>query len=212
MFTGIIEEISEIKSITSGAESKKLEIKANKVLSGLQIGESMNINGACQTVIKVKPDSFVVESVKETLKRSSLGLLKKGDRVTLERALKLSDRLGGHILTGHIDCTTEIRSISTDGNSSVFEFSLPPEYSDLIVEKGSIAIDGISLTVAELRKSSFTVAIIPFTLNMTTLGDKKTGDLVNLEFDLLGKYVQRILEGKEDKKSKISEEWLREKL
>lgn len=212
MFTGIIEEISEIKSITSGAGSKKLEIKARKILSGLQIGESVNINGACQTVIQVKPDSFVVESVKETLKRSNLGMLKKGDRVNLERALKLSDRLGGHLLTGHVDCTAEIKSIGTDGNSSVFEFSLPPEYSALVVEKGSIAIDGISLTVAELKKSSFTVAIIPFTLKMTNLRVKRVKDIVNLEFDLFGKYVKRILEWKENNKSEITEEWLREKL
>jgi riboflavin synthase len=209
MFTGIIEEIGEIKNISSGVESKKLEIKAKKILVGLQIGESININGACQTVIQVKPDSFVVESVKETLKRSSLGLLKKGDRVNLERALKLSDRLGGHLLTGHVDCTSEIRSVSSDGDSSVFEFSLPPDYSALVVEKGSIAVNGISLTVAELKKNSFTVSIIPFTLKMTTLDEKKTGDLVNLEFDLFGKYVKRIMEGKENKKSEITEEWLR---
>ena len=209
MFTGIIEEIGEIKRISSEIQSKKLEIKAKKILVSLQIGESININGACQTVIQVRPASFVVEAVKETLKRSNLGLLKKGDRVNLERALKLSDRLGGHLLTGHIDCTTEIKSISSDGNSSIFEFSLPPDYSAMIVEKGSIAVEGISLTVAELKKNSFTVSIIPFTLKMTTLGDKKIGDHVNLEFDLLGKYVKRIVEEEEKPKSKITEEWLR---
>jgi len=212
MFTGIIEEIGEIQNISSGGESKKLEIKAKNILVGLQIGESININGACQTIIQVKPDSFVVESVKETLKRSNLGLLKKGDRVNLERALKLSDRLGGHLLTGHVDCTAEIKSISSDGDASVFEFSLPPEYSALIVEKGSIAIDGISLTVAELKKSSFTIAIIPFTLKMTTLKDKIVKDKVNLEFDLLGKYVKRMLEEKENNKSIITEEWLKQRL
>src|SRR3990170_4401859 len=202
MFTGIIQEIGEIKNISSGVESKKLEIRARKILSGLQIGESVNINGACQTVVQVKPDSFVVEAIKETLKRSSLGLLKKGDRVNLERALKLSDRLGGHLLSGHIDCTTEIKSISSDGNSSIFEFSLPPDYSALVVEKGSIAVDGIS----------FTVAVIPFTLQMTNLQDKRVKDMVNLEFDFFGKYVKRILEEKENGKSKITEEWLRQKL
>jgi len=212
MFTGIIEEIGEIQNISSGGESKKLEIKAKKILVGLQIGESININGACQTVIQVKPDSFVVESVKETLKRSNLGLLKKGDRVNLERALKLSDRLGGHLLTGHVDCTTEVKSVSSDGNSSVLEFSLPKDYSALVVEKGSIAIDGISLTIAELKTSSFTVAIIPFTLKMTNLQDKRVKDMVNLEFDFFGKYVKRILEEKENGKSKITEEWLRQKL
>jgi riboflavin synthase len=212
MFTGIIEEIGEVKSISSGIESRKLEIKAKKILSGLEIGESININGACQTVIRVKPDSFVIEAVTETLKRSNLRLLKKGDRVNLERALKLSDRLGGHLLSGHIDCTTEIKSISSDGDSLIFEFVLPSEYSDLIVGKGSIAIEGISLTVAVLKKSSFTVSIIPFTLKMTTLGEKRTGDLVNLEFDLFGKYVKRIMEGRDQGKSKITEEWLRKTL
>jgi riboflavin synthase len=212
MFTGVIQEIGEIKNISSGVESKKLEIKARKILSGLQIGESMNISGVCQTVVQVKPDSFVVEAIKETLKRSSLGLLKKGDRVNLERALKLSDRLGGHLLSGHIDCTTEIKSISSDGNSSIFEFSLPPDHSALVVEKGSIAVDGISLTVTELKKSSFTVAVIPFTLQMTNLRDKRVKDMVNLEFDFFGKYVKRILEEKENGKSKITEEWLRQKL
>lgn len=212
MFTGIIEEIGEVKSTSSVGENRKLEIKAKKIVAGLQIGESININGACQTVIKVNPDSFMVEAVQETLKRSNLGLLKKGDRVNLERALKLSDRLGGHLVSGHIDCTAEIKSISSDGNSSTFEFTSSAEYSALLVEKGSIAIEGISLTVAELKKNSFTVAFIPFTLKMTTLGQKKAGDLVNLEFDLFGKYVKRIQEMKENAKSKITEEWLRKTL
>lgn len=212
MFTGIIEEIGEVKDVSSANESKKLEIKAKKILEGLQVGESININGACQTVVEVRPDSFVVQAVKETLKRSNLGLLKKGDSVNLERALRLSDRLGGHLLSGHIDCTSEIKSISSDGNSSIFEFSLPADYSDLVIEKGSIAVEGISLTVSELKKSSFTVAIIPFTLKVTTLGEKKAGDLANLEFDMLGKYVKRILAEKENGKSKITEEWLRQRL
>lgn len=212
MFSGIIEEIGEIKAISSGIDSKKLEIKAEKVLKDLKIGESMNINGACQTVTEVKPDYFMVEAVKETLKRTNLSRLKKGDRVNLERALKLSDRLGGHLLSGHIDCTTEIKSISPAGDSLIFEFLLPSEYLSLIIEKGSIAVEGISLTIAELRKSSFTVSVIPFTLQMTTLKEKKVKDIVNLEFDLLGKYVKRVLEEKKNKESKITEEWLREKL
>ena len=115
-------------------------------------------------------------------------------------------------MSGHIDCTTEIKSISSDGNSSIFEFSLPPDYSALVVEKGSIAVEGISLTVAELKKSSFTVAVIPFTLQMTNLQDKRVKDMVNLEFDFFGKYVKRILEEKENGKSKITEGWLRQKL
>lgn len=209
MFTGIIEEIGEIKNISSGIKSKNFEIKARKVLDDLKVGDSINVNGACQTIIIIKKDSFVVQAVEETLKRTNLDLLKKGDKVNLEKPLKLSDRLGGHILTGHIDCTTQIKSITPGGDSLIFEFGLPSEYSDLIMEKGSIAVEGISLTIAELKENSFTVSIIPFTLQRTTLREKKIKDLVNLEFDLLGKYVKRILEDKENKKSKITEEWLK---
>ncbi|MFH0931660.1 MAG: riboflavin synthase [Candidatus Zixiibacteriota bacterium] len=212
VFTGIIEEIGEIENISSGIKSKKLEIKAEKVLKDLKIGDSMNINGACQTVIEVKQNSFVVQAVEETLKKTNLGRLKKRDRVNLERALKLSDRLSGHLLSGHIDCTAEIKSINSAGDSLIYEISFPLEYADLLVEKGSIAVEGISLTIAELKKSSFVVSVIPFTLKMTDLKEKKIKDIVNLEFDLLGKYVKRILESKEKEESKINEEWLREKL
>jgi riboflavin synthase len=209
MFTGIIQEIGKIKNISTGIISKNFEIKARKVLDDLKAGDSINVNGICQTVINVKSDSFIVQAVEETLKRTNLGLLKKGDRVNLEKPLKLSDRLGGHLLTGHIDCTTQIKSITPAGDSLIFEFVLPSEYADLIIEKGSIAVEGISLTIAELKKNSFTLSVIPFTLQMTTLKEKKTKDIINLEFDLLGKYVKRILEKKENKESKITEEWLK---
>ena len=209
MFTGIIQEIGKIKNISTGIISKNFEIKARKVLDDLKAGDSINVNGICQTVINVKSDSFIVQAVEETLKRTNLGLLKKGDRVNLEKPLKLSDRLGGHLLTGHIDCTTQIKSITPAGDSLIFEFVLPSEYADLIIEKGSIAVEGISLTIAEIKKNSFTLSVIPFTLQMTTLKEKKTKDIINLEFDLLGKYVKRILEKKENKESKITEEWLK---
>ena len=212
MFTGIIEEVGEIAAISSGVKSKELEIKAEKVLKDLKIGDSMNINGACQTVIEVKQNSFVVQAVEETLKRTNLGRLKKGDRVNLERALKLSGRLGGHLLSGHIDCTAEIKSINSAGDSLIYEISFPLEYADLLMEKGSIAVEGISLTITELKKSSFVVSVIPFTLKVTDLKEKEVKDIVNLEFDLLGKYVKRILESKEKEESKINEEWLRENL
>jgi len=212
VFTGIIEEVGEIAAISSGVKSKELEIKAEKVLKDLKIGDSMNINGACQTVIEVKQNSFVVQAVEETLKRTNLGRLKKGDRVNLERALKLSGRLGGHLLSGHIDCTAEIKSINSAGDSLIYEISFPLEYADLLMEKGSIAVEGISLTITELKKSSFVVSVIPFTLKMTDLKEKEVKDIVNLEFDLLGKYVKRILESKEKEESKINEEWLRENL
>jgi riboflavin synthase len=210
MFTGIIEEIGEVKNISSGIKSKNFGIKVGKILDDLKVGDSLNIDGACQTVVNVKKDSFVVQAVEETLKRTNLDFLKIGDKVNLERPLKLSDRLGGHLLSGHIDCTTQIKSITPAGDSLIFEFDLPSEYSDLVIEKGSIAIEGISLTLAELKQGSFTVAVIPHTLQMTNLKERKVKDLVNLEFDLLGKHVKRVLENKENKKSKITEEWLKE--
>ncbi|MCJ7498250.1 MAG: riboflavin synthase [candidate division Zixibacteria bacterium] len=212
MFTGIIEEIGEIEYISSGIKSKNLKVKAEKVLKDLKTGDSVNISGACQTVIEVKQNSFVVQAVEETLKRSNLSRLKTGDEVNLERALRFSDRLGGHLLSGHIDCTAEIKSINSTGDSLIYEISFPLEYADLLVEKGSIAVEGISLTIAELKKSSFVVSVIPFTLKTTNLKEKKVKDIVNLEFDLLGKYVKKMLNEKEIKETKITEEWLREKL
>ena len=209
MFTGIIEEIGEINNIFSTARSKSIEIKAEKIQNGLKISESVNINGACHTVVDLKKASFVIQSVEETLKRTNLDLLKRGDRVNLERSMRLSDRLGGHLLSGHVDCTTQIKSINSRGDSSIFGFSLPVGFSNLVVNKGSIAVDGVSLTIAELRGDSFKVSVIPFTLKMTTLKERSVGDMVNLEFDLLGKYIKRIIERKE---SKITEEWLREVL
>lgn len=212
MFTGIIEEIGEIIHISAGRGSKYLEIKAEKVFEDLKIGDSINVNGACQTVIGVKQNTFVVQAVEETLKRTNLGLLKTDDRVNLERAMKLSDRLSGHLLSGHIDCTTLIKSIGSEKESSIFEFFLPEEYSSLVVEKGSIAVDGISLTLAELREDLFKVSVIPFTLKLTTLGEKRARDVVNLEFDFLGKYVKKIIGREKNKESKITEEWLKERL
>lgn len=212
MFTGIIEEVGEIEYISSDIKSKNLKIKAEKVLKDLKIGDSVNINGACQTVIEVKPNSFAAQAVEETLKRTNLGKLKKGDRVNLERSLRFSDRLGGHLISGHIDCIAEIKSINSAGDSLIFEISFPLEYADLLVEKGSVTVEGISLTIAGLKKSSFIVSVIPFTLKTTNLKEKKVKDTVNLEFDILGKYVKKMLNQKENKETKITEEWLNQKL
>ncbi|MDH4222481.1 MAG: riboflavin synthase [candidate division Zixibacteria bacterium] len=210
MFTGIIEEIGEIKNIFSTAKGKVIEIKAEKVSKDLKVGDSVNINGACQTVVETKRNHFKIQAVEETLKRTNFALLKAGDRVNLERGMKLSDRLGGHLISGHIDCTSRIKSIDLRGDSSIYEFDLPAEYSNLVVDKGSIAVEGISLTITELKEDSFKVSVIPFTLKMTTLGERRAGDMVNVEFDLLGKYVKKVIEKKEDIKSKITEEWLKE--
>ncbi len=210
MFTGIIEEIGNIEQALSSGGSLRLRIVAPTVSADLKAGDSVNINGACQTVIEVKDGGFTVEAVEETLKRTNLGQLKTGDLVNLERALRASDRLGGHLVSGHVDFVSRIRSISQRNQSYLFEFEIPREYQKHFVEKGSVAVDGISLTVVQVLQDSFTVSVIPFTVKETTLGAKKVGDMVNIETDLIGKYVDRILTLKKDK-SQITEEWLREK-
>lgn len=210
MFTGIIEEIGKIEEISKHGRNLKLRVKAPKILTDLKVGDSMNINGACQTVIATDGNSFTVEAVEETLRKTNLGELKRNDAVNLERAVRLSDRIGGHLVTGHIDCVGEIKSIAKKEGSFLYEFELPEKYVAYLVEKGSVAVDGISLTVVEVKENSFTISIIPFTLENTTLGKKKLGDLVNIETDLIGKYVEKILTSKKDK-FEITEEWLKER-
>lgn len=210
MFTGIIEEVGKVEEISKQGRTLKLRIKARKILNDLKVGDSININGACQTIIETDGDSFTVEAVEETLRKTNLGQLKTDDLVNLERALRFSDRLGGHLVTGHVDCVGKIKSIAKKNGSFLYEFELPEKFMGYLVEKGSVAIDGISLTVVNVLKGSFTISIIPFTLENTTLGTKKVGDLVNVETDLIGKYVERILASKKDK-FEITEEWLKEK-
>ena len=210
MFTGIIEEIGKIDQTSSGGGNLRLRIKAATVSTDLKVGHSININGACQTVIEVKDDQFTVEAVEETLERTNLGQLGSGDRVNLERALLASDRLGGHLVSGHVDFVSRTKSITEKNQSWLFEFEIRPEYQRHLVEKGSVAVDGISLTVVRVRKDSFTVSVIPFTAKETTLGAKKVGYTANIETDLIGKYVERLLTLKKEK-SKITEDWLREK-
>ena len=210
MFTGIIEVIGKVEGISKHGRNLKLRIKASKILNDLKVGDSININGACQTVIETDTDSFFVEAVEETLIKTNLGQLERNDSVNLERALRFPDRLGGHLVTGHVDGVGKIKSIVKRDGSFLYEFELSEKYLAYLVEKGSVAVDGISLTVAEVKESSFTVAIIPFTLENTSLGTKKVGDLANIETDLIGKYVERILTFKKDK-SVITVEWLKDK-
>jgi len=210
MFTGIIEEAGRIEKISTERGNLKLRIKASKISSDLKVGDSININGACQTIIGADAGSFMVEAVEETLKKTTLGQLKRDDLVNLERSLKFSDRLGGHLITGHIDCVGKIKSIAKKDGSFLYEFELPDDYLGYLVEKGSVAVDGISLTVVEVLEDSFSVSVIPFTLETTTLGTKKIGDLVNIETDLIGKYVERMATSK-GAESEITEEWLRDK-
>jgi riboflavin synthase len=210
MFTGLIEEIGKVKRTSKVGSNLLLAIEAPRVSIALNVGDSVNINGACQTVIQAEPGHFVVEAVQETQERTNLGQLAIGDRVNLERAMRPTDRLGGHLVTGHVDFVGGIKSIIRKGDSHMFEFTFPEEYGTQFVEKGSAAVDGISLTVVDVTTDSFSASIIPFTMKSTTLGIKRVGDSVNVETDLIGKYVGRILSRKEQQ-SKITEEWLRDK-
>lgn len=193
MFTGIIEEMGEIVSIQKASVSAVLSIQASKVLEGTQIGDSIAVNGICLTVTTIRGQVFTADVMAETLRRSSLGKLTKGSKVNLERAMAADGRFGGHIVSGHIDGTGVIASMKREENAVWVEITTPYELLRYIVEKGSIAIDGISLTVAALTDSSFSVSLVPHTGQETTLLSKKPGDPVNLENDIVGKYVERFL-------------------
>ena len=211
LFTGIIEEIGVVKSIVSGANSCELTVSANLVLDGTKTGDSIAVNGVCLTVTKMTSDSFTADVMPETLRRSALGSLKSGSTVNLERAMAADGRFGGHIVSGHIDGTGKIISMKREKNAVWVKIEADSSILRLIVEKGSIAIDGISLTVAEVSGSSFSVSVIPHTAEKTTLLSKKIGDIVDLENDIIGKYVQRLIEPVDDnnkKESVITEEFL----
>ena len=189
MFTGLIEEVGTASEISSG----KLKINAKTVLEGTKIGDSIAVNGVCLTVTSLFTGGFTADVMQETLRRSNLGKLKNGDKVNLERAMPAEGRFGGHIVSGHIDGTGKISRIQKEGIATWFHIECADEILNLIVEKGSIAIDGISLTVAKLDENEFAVSIIPHTASETTLLSKKIGDIVNLENDIVGKYVKRLL-------------------
>jgi riboflavin synthase len=189
MFTGIIEELGMVASMKRRPDSMCLTIQAQKVLEGTQIGDSIAVNGVCLTVTALSQTSFDADVMHETLRRSSLCDIKTGSKVNLERALQLSSRLGGHIVSGHIDGTGHIIRIGQDGIARVITVAIPAEMEPFIVEKGSIAIDGISLTVASVATGQFAVSIIPHTMTNTTLMSKKIGAVVNLETDIIGKYI-----------------------
>ena len=193
MFTGIIEELGTIRSIRRGAASAVLSIGAEAVLSDLRIGDSVAVNGVCLTATGVDGSGFTADVMHETLRRSSLGALGPGSRVNLERAMAADGRFGGHIVSGHIDGTGTIAERRRDDNAVWYTVRTPPELLRYIVEKGSVAIDGISLTVASVEADRFSVSVIPHTAAVTLLGRKGPGDRVNLETDLIGKYVEKLL-------------------
>ena len=193
MFTGIVEELGTIRSIRRGAASAVLSIGAEAVLSDLRIGDSVAVNGVCLTATGVDGSGFTADVMHETLRRSSLGALGPGSRVNLERAIAADGRFGGHIVSGHIDGTGTITARRQDDNAVWYTVSASPALLRYIVEKGSVAIDGISLTVASVEADRFSVSVIPHTAAVTLLGAKGPGDVVNLETDIIGKYVERLL-------------------
>lgn len=212
MFTGIIEEIGSIEQIQKGVQSAVLSIQCKKVLEGTKIGDSIAVNGVCLTVTSMHVNGYTADVMAETLERSSLAGLKKGSHVNLERAMPADGRFGGHIVAGHIDGTGIVEEITKDETAVWYRISAGEELLRYIVEKGSIAIDGISLTVARVSGKDFSVSIIPHTQGETTLSERKVSDVVNLECDIIGKYVERLCGAKkeESKKSTMTREFLLE--
>lgn len=198
MFTGIIEEIGTVKSLVVRSESAKLQIAARKVLADVRLGDSIAVNGVCLTVISFSPQEFTADVMPETLRKTNLVELKPGQVVNLERALALGGRLGGHLVSGHVDGTGRIRDRRLEENAVVVWIAAAREVLRLIVPKGSITVDGISLTVVDVSHDAFSVSLIPHTAEQTTLGHKAPGELVNLENDLIGKYVERLLATNQD--------------
>ncbi|BDQ02717.1 riboflavin synthase [Ignavibacterium sp.] len=196
MFTGLVEEKGILKEKIPTGDGFQFEIQAEKVLDDLTIGSSIAVNGCCLTVVKRTEKTFSVDTIEETLNKTNLGVLKQGEKVNLERPLKADARLGGHFVLGHIDTTGRIEEIKELSNSHWMTISFPERFKQYLIYVGSVAIDGVSMTVAELKDSKFSVGIIPHTWKETIFSDKKVGDTVNLEFDVLGKYVERIMNNK----------------
>jgi riboflavin synthase len=194
MFTGIVEELGTVRAVVPAAGGARIEIVAEQVLEDAELGASIAVNGCCLTVVELRPDGWAADAVTETLDRTALGSLRAGDPVNLERPVRLADRLGGHLVQGHVDAvgTLRARTALPDGSTRI-TVAAPPSVLRYVVEKGSITVDGVSLTVAALADDAFEIAVIPHTLAVTTLGTREPGDPVNLEVDVLAKYVERLL-------------------
>lgn len=207
MFTGIIEEIGKIKSVQRGAKSSMLTVGGSLIFDDLKIGDSVAVNGVCLTATQIGDGFFKADVMHETLDRSSLGRLRQGGMVNLERAMAANGRFGGHIVSGHIDGTGTISSIKKDDNAIWYFIKAEPEVLKYIVEKGSVAIDGISLTVAGITERDFSVSLIPHTAGETTLSQRRVSDIVNIENDVIAKYVEKLCGG-DNKSEGITQEFL----
>jgi riboflavin synthase len=197
VFTGIVEELGEVTSWEDLPDAARVTVRGPLVTSDAGHGDSIAVNGVCLTVVSTADGQFTADVMKETLARSSLGALRVGSKVNLERAVRLSDRLGGHLVQGHVDGTAELLSVTQEQHWSVVRMSLPEDLARYVVEKGSITVDGVSLTVSAVRDHELEVSLIPTTLERTTLGTKGVGDPVNLEVDITAKYVEKLLQHRE---------------
>jgi len=207
MFTGIIEEVGIVKSVTSHGIGKRITIECTEVLSDTKLGDSISTNGVCLTVTDISKNSFSADVMPETMRMSNLGAFRNGSQVNLERALSLSTRLGGHIVSGHIDCIGKVLSFKTESNAVWVTISIPRDMSKYVIQKGSITLDGISLTVADIQHEIVKVSIIPTTKDETTLLKKNVGDIINVECDVIGKYVEKLFKKNE---GSISIDFLKE--
>lgn len=196
MFTGIIGELGEVKNIRTESSKSYIQISAPKIVKDLKIGNSVAVNGVCLTVVNFEKGCFFADIMPETFRKTNLCELKTGDKVNLEQAFKASDRLGGHFVLGHVGGVGVILDKKQEGNSMLLKISAPQEISDYLVPKGSIAVDGVSLTVLDVFDDSFTISIIPHTVKVTTLGLKSRGSKLNLEVDIIGKYVKKFMNTK----------------
>lgn len=217
MFTGIIEGFGIVKALQPAGEGRKISIEADFDLDRVSVGDSIAVNGACLTAVRIDKNRFDVDVSPETVSRTTFGTLRIGDRINLERALRLSDRIDGHLVSGHIDGVGTLRQKKSSGNSVLLTFGVAETLTRYMIKKGSVAVDGISLTINDLGIDSFEVAIIPHTARLTTVVAKKVGEPVNIETDMIGKYVERFLSGNKNqtagtdaKKSKIDMQFLAE--
>lgn len=201
MFTGLIEEIATIANIRNIGSGKRITVNAKKIMDDLAIDDSVAINGVCQTVVELGDNHFTVEAVEETISKTTFGKLRNNQKVNLERALRLSDRLGGHIVQGHVDTTGRIGTINQLAAGRNIWIEFPGQFRKYIIQHGSICIDGVSLTVARVEGTKFMVTVIPHTRNVTTIGTISPGENVNLEFDIIGKYVENISKHQEKSNS-----------
>jgi riboflavin synthase len=209
MFTGIVEEMGRIRSLAGGRSSAALTVEAARVLDGIRLGDSIAVNGACLTVTGFSVNSFTVDVMSETLRKTNLGRLQAGSLVNLERALALGDRLAGHLVAGHVDAAGIVLSLQAQGIATEMWVSVPGELEQYLIPQGSVALDGVSLTIADLKEGALMVGLIPHSRENTTLGGKKTGDLLNMEADLLGKYVSRLLQrANVQPKKGLTADWL----